>query len=124
MPICSHIKPDGCRCERRIKPSDSYCYSHDPARAEERKRNASKAARAKLGEIPEIKKTLRKLADDVLAGDLDRADASVAAQVLGVLARYVEIERRFHVEELEARLEELEALAYQRRRGFNAPRIR
>jgi hypothetical protein len=53
------------------------------------------------------------LADDVLAGRVDRADASVAAQVLGVYIRATEQERkqREHEEfgERLARIEELQA---------------
>jgi hypothetical protein len=86
-----------------------YCYSHDADRAAERSRNASKAARVKAGELPDVKAKLRQLADDVLSGEVDRASGSVAAQILGVYLRAVEIERKLReTGELEERLAQLE----------------
>jgi len=56
-----------------------------------------------------VKAALRQLADDVLERRVDRADGSVAAQVLGVYLRAIEAERRVReTEELAARLDALE----------------
>src|SRR5215211_944589 len=88
MPKCAAIKSNGERCERIIGPAQQFCYSHDPARSSERSQNASKAARSRVGgELPTIKKDLRQLADDVLAGEVDKSRAAIAAQVYGVLLR-------------------------------------
>jgi hypothetical protein len=51
MPRCAGNKDDGSPCERIVKASQRYCYSHDPERAEERKRNASRGGRSKGIEI-------------------------------------------------------------------------
>ena len=111
MSRCAATKPNGTPCERIVGASQTYCYSHDEARKEERVRNASKAGSYKPGgELGEAKAKLRRLADDVLSGAVDRASGSVAAQILGVYLRAVELERRVkETEELEARLEILEA---------------
>lgn len=56
MPRCSGNKPDGTPCERIVAASQTYCFSHDPARKEERRRNAARAGRSKPNkELVEIK---------------------------------------------------------------------
>jgi len=102
-----------------VHPGHTYCPAHDPKRADARKKAASKAGRSKPGsELSEVKGTLRQLADDVLEGKRDRADASVAAQILGVFLRAVEAERKIREQEdFEARLSALEELQEKERRG-------
>ena len=46
MPRCAGKKGDGSPCERIVGSSQEYCYAHDPAFAENRKRAASKAAKS------------------------------------------------------------------------------
>ena len=111
MARCAALKPDGTPCERIVGAAQRYCYGHDEARAGERRANASKAAKSKAstGELSEVKAQLRTLAGDVVAGNIDKGSASVAAQVLGVFIRAVEVERRIREqEELEERLSALE----------------
>ncbi len=61
MPRCAGIKRDGGQCTAIVNGSQTYCYQHDPARADERRRNASKAARSKpskkLGDINSASQT-------------------------------------------------------------------
>ena len=62
---------------------------------------------------------MRKLASDVLEGEVERATGSVTAQILGVLLRAIETERRIReTEELEARLVALEDAAEERREAY------
>jgi hypothetical protein len=90
---CAGIKRDGGRCTTIVKPPQTHCYQHDPERAGERKRNASRAAKSKPSrELAGIKQRLSDLADDVLAGEVDRAVAAVASQVLNVYLRAVSVE--------------------------------
>jgi hypothetical protein len=50
---------------------------HDPNRAAERRRNASRGGRSKANaEIAGLKAQLKKLAADVLSGEVDRAAAT------------------------------------------------
>ena len=119
MPRCAGVRPDGSQCERVIGSGSTYCYSHDPARKEQRKKAAAKAGSTPWNsEVREAKCTLKKLAQDVLAGDVDRSDASVVAQVLGVLARFLEVERKLNEQHnVLERIAELEAIADQRRQS-------
>jgi len=114
---CAGIKRDGGRCTTIVKPPQTYCYQHDPARAGERKRNASRAAKSKPSrELAGIKQRLSDLADDVLAGEVDRAVAAVASQVLNVYLRAVSVELKIREQqEITEGLEELETLLEQQK---------
>jgi hypothetical protein len=110
MPRCAGIKRDGGRCATIVEPPQTHCYQHDPARAEERRRNASRAARSRPSrELVGIKQRLSDLADDVLAGRQDKGVAAVASQVLNVYLRAVSVELKVQEQrELIERLETLE----------------
>src|SRR5215210_3929046 len=97
---CAGTKPDGSPCERIVSASQTYCFAHDPAQAEARSRNASKAARSKPSrELAAVKDRLRGLAEDVLTGDVDQDAAAVAARILGIYLRAVEQERKLREQE-------------------------
>src|SRR5215218_1859675 len=118
MARCAGIKRDGSRCTVIVNGSHTtYCYQHDPKRAEERKRNASRAAKSKPSrELAGIKQRLSDLADDVLAGEVDRAVAAVASQVLNVYLRAVSVELKIREQqEITEGLEELETLLEQQK---------
>ena len=123
MARCRGEKPDRTPCERIVPASQEYCYSHDPARKEERRRNASKAARSKpSADLREIKTLLKDLIDRVLGKEdteaLGTGPASVANQLINTRLRAVELERKAReVDELEARLEELEAALERQSKG-------
>jgi hypothetical protein len=123
MARCAGIKRDGSRCTVIVKGSQTYCYQHDPKRAEERRRNASRAARSKPSrELVGIKQRLSDLADDVLAGEVDRGVAAVASQILNVYLRAVSVELKAReqlelIERLEALEEALEQQKGDRRYG-------
>jgi|SRR5215211_1729064 len=110
MARCAGTKPDGTPCERIVGASQTFCFAHNPAKAEQRRRAASKAGKSKPGwELVEVKRQLRGIADDVIAGRLETSKGSVAAQVLGVFLRCVEQERRQReLEELAGRIQALE----------------
>jgi hypothetical protein len=116
---CAGLRKDGSPCAANVELPQEYCWWHDPANAEQRSRSASKAAKAKgTNELTEVKQMLRQLADDVLAGRVDRADGSVVAQILGVWLRGIEQERKSkETEEFEQRLAQLEE--HQQREGGN-----
>jgi ATP-dependent Zn protease len=113
MPRCSGTKAGGTPCERIVSASHRYCFAHDPATAEQRSRNASKAARSKPSrELTAVKERLRGLAEDVLAGVVDQEAAAVASRILGVYLRAVEQERKLREqEEILERIEVLEQRA-------------
>lgn len=109
MTKCAAITRAGQPCRGLVGPGSDYCPAHDPERSEARCKSASKAGRAKATTLPEIKRQLKQLADDVLKGKTDRGDGSVVAQIYGVLLRAFEQERKEReLAEVEERLVQLE----------------
>lgn len=108
--VCAAITKSGTRCKVLVSTSREYCFQHDPATAEQRRRNAAKGGKAKASrELVAVKNQLQNLADGVLEGELDKAVAAVVSQILNVKLRAIEVERRIkETEELEERLEALE----------------
>ena len=117
MARCSHTYADSSQCRRIVSSEQRYCYSHDPARAAERRRNAARGGKAKAsGELVGIKQRLSVLADDVLAGEVDRGVGAVASQILNVYLRAVSVELKAREQlELIERLEALEEALEQRK---------
>jgi hypothetical protein len=110
VPRCSHTYEDSSQCRRIVSAEQRYCYSHDPARASERKRNAARGGRAKAsGELGRVKARLHTLADMVEEGQMNRADAAVISQIWGTYLRAVSVELKAREQmELIERLEMLE----------------
>lgn len=110
MSKCAAIKPNGERCERIVGASQTYCYAHDPVRAGERRRNASRAGRSRQsGEVRDVKGQLQELVDGLLSGEVERAKAAVCGQLLNVKLRALALEREVRETDLlEQRIEELE----------------
>ncbi len=121
MACCPAIKANGERCKGDAIPGADWCYSHDPDRAEERRRNASRGGKSggggrSSGELAEIKALLSELTNRVLGGEgveaLETGRAAVANQLVNTRLRAVELERKIREsDELEARIEELEQAA-------------
>ena len=119
MSRCLGTKRNGQQCTVTVEPPNTYCWWHAPANAEKRKRAASKGGRSKPHrELATIKERLSTLADDVLGGRVDRADAAVAGQLLNTVIRAVGVELKVR-EQLEviSRVEELEALLERQNNG-------
>jgi|SRR5215212_815038 len=116
MPHCAGQKGDGTPCERIVGSSHEYCYAHDPAYAEDRRRAASKAARSPATsrtsrEIRQIKGRLEDLYGAVLEGRVTRQAAAVANQIANTQLRAIELERRVREQdELEGQFDELQEL--------------
>jgi hypothetical protein len=116
---CSGTKRDGSPCTATVEPPQRFCWWHDPANADKRRRAASKAGKSKPSrELAGIKQRLSDLADDVLEGRQDKGVAAVASQVLNVYLRAVSVELKVKEEtELIERLEALEDLAKRQNGG-------
>jgi hypothetical protein len=119
MPRCAASKPDGNPCERIVGASQRYCYAHDPARSDDRKRNASKGGKGKGSRnLSDLDKQLDKLAADVLSGHVDRRVGAVVNQIINSRLRSIEIERKvIEVEEVKERMQALEDVLKRRRTG-------
>jgi DNA-binding IclR family transcriptional regulator len=122
MARCGFVKEDGRPCECIVKASQEYCYSHDPERASERKRNSSRGGKragrgrpvaelaALRDENAEIRRRLLEDGDDKLSPGV----AAVAVQSINTDIRAVSAALKAReAEELEARLEELERVLEQ-----------
>jgi hypothetical protein len=120
MSFCAAIKPDGARCKARAMQDSQWCFNHHPDHSEQRQRNATKGgkrggrgrpARSGAGGLKDIKDLLKRLTDDVLSGEVERATAIAANQLLNTTLRAIELERRWkEIEDLEGRLEALEGV--------------
>ncbi len=123
MSLCSGIRADGGRCRAQAMRSSEFCLGHDPDKADERRRRASKGGKRggrgrPLTELAGLKTRLSDLADDVLAGNVNRASAAVAGQLLNTIIRAVSVELKVREQQdLIERLEELEALQEGRDEG-------
>jgi hypothetical protein len=126
MARCPGVKRDGEPCERIVGASKRYCYAHDPARAEARRRSASKGGKSKPSrELRDLKARLKELAEGVLSGGVDRADAAVVGQLFGAVIRAVGMELKVReMQDLEKRLEELEEAMGRNRRKEDGWRSR
>ena len=73
---CSEIKPNGERCKISVEPPATLSWAHDPANRETRRRIISKAGKSRPNkELATIKQRFSDLADDVLAGTVDKGVA-------------------------------------------------
>jgi hypothetical protein len=91
------------------------CWLHDPDRADQRHRHASKAARSKGNrETANLKDEVKGVIAGVESGDLDRSDAAVMLQGYRVLVSLVELSRK--VKEQDELLERIAALERGRER--------
>ena len=117
MKRCSALTAGGGRCQRIVSDSSEYCYSHDPAQAEARKRNASRGGKSggkgrtapRAHEASDIRAELRRMAAEVEAGELDRGAAAVAGQLLNYALGALRTELKAQeIEDLVPRIEAVE----------------
>ncbi len=107
---CAGITRSGERCTHTAKGPSGFCHLHDPDRAAERKRNASRAGKSSgTREITSIKAQLAEMVETVLGGVASTAPYAVANQILNTRLQAIELERKAReADELEARIEQLE----------------
>jgi hypothetical protein len=109
MPQCAGIKRDGGRCTTIVNPPLTYCYQHDPERAEERSRNNARAAKGGTKEIRTLKRKIQETVEGVLDGSVDRSKGAVAIQGYNAWRAVLELERKVReLDELEERIAALE----------------
>jgi hypothetical protein len=111
MAVCRAIKANGEPCTLPANGPQGFCWAHDPAnREKKRRRMASRAARSKPSrELTVLKAQLQDLTKRVLASDLETRRAAVANQLLNTRLRAIELERKIkETAELATRLEALD----------------
>lgn len=124
MARCGAIKGDGERCRGVAIEGSEWCYQHDPSRAEERQRNASRGGRSGgrgrggSGETAEIRTLLKDLTSGVMDHRINTGVAAVVTQLANARIRLVEVERKLlETQEMEERLAKLEEAAGERQPG-------
>ena len=123
MAKCSGITQAGTACKGIPIEGSQWCHAHHPDRVDERRRHGSRGGKRggrgrPQAELSDIKRRLSDLADEVLAGTVNRSAAAVASQVLNVYLRAVSVELKVTEQrELIDRLEALEATQAQNRKG-------
>src|SRR5215204_2693913 len=122
MNICEATKLNGEPCTLPANGKQGYCWAHDPATLEQRKRRASRGGRAKANrELPAIKTLLEDLTERVLSGELETGRAAVANQLINTRLRALEAQRKqTELEDVLTRIEALEReREHRRQRGVN-----
>jgi len=120
-PRCSGITSSGKRCSHTVSNPGDLCHSHHPDKAERRREIASQGGRlSRKGnpaeEIVDLRHELRSVANAVKEGKLTTARGAVVAQVLGVLLRTFEQQRKqAEFDDLERRLTEVERMHARKR---------
>jgi hypothetical protein len=121
MSRCSAIKANGQRCGGRAIDGSQWCWNHDPAYAEARRRNATKGGKRggrgrPSAELSRLQARFEELAEKVLNGSVERAVGAVAGQLLnGARACLRDGLAAREQEELVGRLEEVEQILEQRK---------
>ncbi len=99
MAVCSGTKRDGEPCATVVGPGERWCYHHDPDYAEERRRNASRAAtlgNSKVGaEVRSTRLLVRGIVEMTVSNELHplvRKRLTEVVQLLQVYARLTELE--------------------------------
>ena len=89
---CEGIKRDGEPCTASAMPGSRYCWHHDPDHAEERRRNASRAAtlgNSKIGaEIRSTRLMVRELLGLTIANELNPSVRKRLAEVVQLVQSY------------------------------------
>src|ERR671921_1076857 len=121
MALCAGIKADGGRCGAQAMRSEEWCFNHHPeyenARQQRASRGGKRGGRGRpQSDLANLKDRLITLGEDVLRGDVDRAEAAVAGQLWNIAIAAIRTGLKAkEVEELEVRLEELEAVLDRKR---------
>ena len=102
---CAGITRSGEQCKGIVQQGSDWCPAHNPARAEARRRAASKAGSARSdSEAAELKQKLATLYEDVRSGRCKTSIGQTCATVAGVQLKALDTvirEREVRVKELE-----------------------
>ncbi len=118
MTTCAALRAGGGRCKAPAMEGYEHCYSHSPAYAEQRRRNASRGGKSggrgrPQTEIDGLKREIRAVLRGVLAGEIPQGPGAVALQGYNTILRACEQERRREVGGHNISPEELQLLMAQ-----------
>jgi hypothetical protein len=115
MALCAGIKADGGRCGAQAMRNSQWCFSHHPNYDQERRRRGSKGGKRggrgrPVAELGALRVENAEIRERLLKGELLPGVAAVAIQSINTDIRAVSAALKAREqEELESRLEELEA---------------
>jgi len=125
--LCGATTLDGKPCSSKAQEGSRFCFSHDPAKSEERRAAQSKGGKAnrlktlgpdvpdlKVQDSQDIKKLLSQTIDQVRKGQIDPRVGYAIAYLSSLMLKASE------KSELEARLAELEAAVKSRKKTSSA----
>lgn len=108
MRLCSATTKAGKPCQRPAQAHNGLCIGHDPDKAAERRRTASRGGRGRVNaETRAIKKLMDDLTEKVLAGEVEPAVSHAVVALQNIKLRAVEIERRLEEADVRREFEEL-----------------
>jgi hypothetical protein len=109
MSQCSFTKPNGERCKLAAQGQQGVCWNHDPKNAEQRRKQASRAATVKADEeVREVKREIRDLIKAVRDEGFDPTAANAINRLYQTLLQYIIVERGIYREDnLAQRIREL-----------------
>jgi len=108
-----HRYADNAQCKRIVETGETYCYSHDPARQEERKRNARKGGKRggrgrPSAEVNAAKAEIRRIIDTLEEGTIETKVGATMFQGWNLMLRALETERNIiETQQLAEMVEEL-----------------
>jgi hypothetical protein len=117
MALCSGERADGRPCKAQAIADGQWCFNHHPEYELARRRRASKGGKRGgrgrthpgTADLARLQRHFESLADNVLAGEVDRAEAAVAIQAWnGARACIAASAKLRELEDIEARLDALE----------------
>jgi len=117
---CAHLRPNGSRCRAKHINSSTYCFFHDPAKAEARKECAERGGKAKLrdglegwqnsriNDARDVRRLLARCINSTAAGRMHPRVANAIAVLSSTYLRALEsgeLEKRLTA--IERKLEEM-----------------
>jgi hypothetical protein len=106
--LCSATTKAGKPCQRPAQVHNGLCIGHDPDRAAERRRTASRGGRGKTNaETRAVKKLMGDLTRKVLAGEVEPAVSHAVVALQNIKLRAIEIERKLEEADVRREFEEL-----------------
>ena len=112
MAVCAGAKRNGEPCTLPATQGSAFCWNHDPTRAEERSRNASRAASAKHSSVAQELREIRQIIWEFLGVLISdrlpynvRKELQSIVQLLQCYLRAAELEMREAERPLEANLD-------------------
>jgi len=112
---CPGVTRAGNLCGRSVAEGADFCHYHDPARAEQRRRIASKAGKSKpLSESARLRRDLFALIEEVKAAKVDPKIANTIAVLANSIIGTLRLDSKLReLEDVEVRLKDLERAARQ-----------